>query len=454
MECPILDGDGNRRTLQTIVFEDLTQLSEIGEGYIVEYKETLNDSVKKKLPKEITAFANAAGGWIFVGVTDEGHVTCIPCSKRTGYGQIIGQIIKRSISPQPRVDVRFIPNSDNECEGVLAIQVDEGLEPPYIANGEVFVRTGSSSESYNSPADSNMLIELFRKCRAFDSANDSFCRRTIYFPPSSVHEGVERFEHPLFNIYLRAIGTNGRFCIPASAVDERKHVMSAAFESVYNEKCICHPTHNSLQFRRRVMCPVDEGAPTIELFYDGSIKACVPIVRYQESDLDDAITRLSSIVRIKNTEIVRVMDGLASVSLLLNTCSVIDEYIHSEAKDITDFVVAYEFEQMQGMLVEFRNDGYAEYVRENGLMFVGAVDQKSRPYYFDKVDSNELREDVHGYMLLHFMEGCGVPFLTANEEAKRHILEIVVGKSLAKEIGDEMGNRHKPDSARRKALDR
>lgn len=120
---------------------------------------------------------------------------------------------------------------------------------------------------------------------------------------------------------------------------------------------------------------------------------------------------------------------------------------YSEEKDITDFVVAYEFEQMQGMLVEFNNDGFAEYARENGLMFVGAVDQKSRPYYFDKDDTSEMREDVHGYMLLHFIEGCGVPFLTADEKAKRRILDIVVGKRVAKEIGDEMSNRPKSDSA-------
>ncbi len=39
-----------------------------GESYLVEFKERVNSS----LSREMTAFANASGGRIFIGVTDSG----------------------------------------------------------------------------------------------------------------------------------------------------------------------------------------------------------------------------------------------------------------------------------------------------------------------------------------------------------------------------------------------
>ncbi|HQO10599.1 MAG TPA: ATP-binding protein [Clostridiales bacterium] len=41
-----------------------------GESYLVEFKEDVNSS----LSREITAFANASGGKIYIGITDSGEV--------------------------------------------------------------------------------------------------------------------------------------------------------------------------------------------------------------------------------------------------------------------------------------------------------------------------------------------------------------------------------------------
>ena len=49
---------------------ELQELIEIGEGYHIEYKE----SADKSLAREVCAFANADGGKLLIGVTDDGII--------------------------------------------------------------------------------------------------------------------------------------------------------------------------------------------------------------------------------------------------------------------------------------------------------------------------------------------------------------------------------------------
>jgi predicted HTH transcriptional regulator len=58
--------------------EELDYIIQEGESYLVEFKERVNAS----LAREITAFANASGGRIFVGITDKGAITGVAVSNK------------------------------------------------------------------------------------------------------------------------------------------------------------------------------------------------------------------------------------------------------------------------------------------------------------------------------------------------------------------------------------
>jgi mRNA interferase MazF len=67
-------------------YTELTAALELGEGQFIEFKE-LPD---KNLPKEMVAFANASGGVIYLGITDNGKIKGIETIKQaeitdTGY---------------------------------------------------------------------------------------------------------------------------------------------------------------------------------------------------------------------------------------------------------------------------------------------------------------------------------------------------------------------------------
>ena len=50
--------------------EEMELILDEGAGYLIEFKESVSDS----LAKEMVAFANSSGGWIFLGVSDDGRI--------------------------------------------------------------------------------------------------------------------------------------------------------------------------------------------------------------------------------------------------------------------------------------------------------------------------------------------------------------------------------------------
>ena len=147
----------------------------------------LSPTVQKKLPKIIASFANSAGGWLVIGIADDDKSICPVPRLGADYSQIIGELCRRHISPAPRIDVRFLTRPDTPDEGVIVVQVLEGDFPPYVADGAVDVREGSTS----GPAASSALVELYGKATRRRLEVREFCRRTVFFAADNL---------PLFNL--------------------------------------------------------------------------------------------------------------------------------------------------------------------------------------------------------------------------------------------------------------
>lgn len=426
MECPLYDPDGNHRILRTIEFADFDQLKDIDEGYAVEYKSTFDKRVKDKLSKVITSFANANGGWIFVGIDDKGVVTRID-SPRTDYSQTIGQIAHRHITPLPEFDCRFVPDPDCVDKGVLVIEVKEGIEPPYIANGCVYMRIGSNADEFTEKADSYVLIDLHRKARAFKDELAEFNHRTIYFPPRTIRQdGSYAYTFPLFDIYLKRLYSPKKGSIPFEEFDKAVETMTKAFESVFTEKCFCQHAHHSLLFRRVINCCVDDATPVVELYYDGSMKLCAPISMYQEAEHDRALKHLSTLRPIRNTGLVRIIDGLTSAGIVMQSCQVIDAYLKLKGRTVNDYAMSVEFENMQGMMVEFRTPEFDDYVKEFGIPYIGTMDERSKPIISRRGESDELRT-VDDLVTMSFYESFGLPMATANESVRNKTIRVMLG---------------------------
>lgn len=178
MFSPFRTASGKPKTLAQVTWDDLAQLADLDEGFALEFKRSYNASVQKKIPKIIASFANSRGGWLVVGIADDDKSICPIPKPNADFSQIIGELCRRHVSPIPHFDARFICDPANTSQGVLVMQVAEGNFPPYIANGIVEVREGSTS----GPAQSPALVELYGKATKRRGEIAGFCQRSVYYP--------------------------------------------------------------------------------------------------------------------------------------------------------------------------------------------------------------------------------------------------------------------------------
>ena len=83
---------------------ELEYILQEGESYLVEFKE----KVKSSLSRELTAFSNASGGRIFIGVDDYGKIKGISNSNK-----IKSQIQDIANNCQPSIEITITPSNTN-----------------------------------------------------------------------------------------------------------------------------------------------------------------------------------------------------------------------------------------------------------------------------------------------------------------------------------------------------
>ena len=133
--------------IQTLMAEQ-----DFEESFYFELKDDRTTS--KKIAKEVSAFANTFGGYIFIGITDDKKIEgCTDWNE-----QKIHTTIHDSITPTPSFDVKKFTCSDGI---IYVIKIEEGAEPPYItSSGKIYERLSSGSIPI---VDSSKLSQIYSK---------------------------------------------------------------------------------------------------------------------------------------------------------------------------------------------------------------------------------------------------------------------------------------------------
>ncbi len=135
-----------------ITLEELLTMIRLGEDTGVEFKEARfsGDRVvtpeRDKLAKEISAMANAKGGWLLLGVEDKTHkVIGIPLNRMDALTRFLEATCNDSIKPPVVVAYyrRELPDELGDTVPVLAVRIDQS---PYVhqTGKGYFYRAGSS----------------------------------------------------------------------------------------------------------------------------------------------------------------------------------------------------------------------------------------------------------------------------------------------------------------------
>lgn len=138
----------------------------VAESWYIEYKEFLITD-PKKIAKSISAFANAEGGWYFMGIKSDSktniatNICGIETSEHRDLADRISKLIVGNIAPVPDFEIKLI-NLDSD-RFVVLIRVEEGIEPPYItSSGTIHQREHNA----NNPVRDRYLIEkMYEKAK-------------------------------------------------------------------------------------------------------------------------------------------------------------------------------------------------------------------------------------------------------------------------------------------------
>ncbi len=125
--------------------------ADLDENFFVEFK---NDEVTTRgLAKEICAFSNTFGGYIFLGIEDDKTIT--GCVKWTE--EKINNVFRDLIHPNPPFDIKRLSKNGKK---IYVIRIDEGGNPPYITNsGIIYERISSSSNPVSDSSTINRILE-------------------------------------------------------------------------------------------------------------------------------------------------------------------------------------------------------------------------------------------------------------------------------------------------------
>ncbi len=111
--------------------KELKQLIQTGEGYHLEFKESLD----KSLIEEVCAFANSSGGKVLLGVSDDGEIKGISTDNN-----ILSRIQNVVNRLEPKLNIKI-----SVSESIIVVDVLQGGEKPYGCSRGFFIRIGPNS---------------------------------------------------------------------------------------------------------------------------------------------------------------------------------------------------------------------------------------------------------------------------------------------------------------------
>ena len=421
MFSPFRTPDGTPKALIDITWDDLSQLAELDEGFVLEFKRAYTPSVQKKIPKIIASFANSRGGWLVVGIADDDKSICPIERPAADFSQIIGELCRRHISPTPVFDLRFLTNPDDRTHGVLVLQVEEGNFPPYIADGVVEVREGSTS----GPAAGNALVELYDKATQRRAELADFCQRTVYYPTAGRAAGcraagagvadaatgtaaIDAASTPLFDLYLPRMARRGLDAPSRAEINAHIAAMRASFAQQGMTAHVQH-AHDSRIIRSGAVSDASDMHSAIELFGDESMKLSVPAILLTGAARKRAIESMRA-AGLTVGDSARLIDASATLRRVTRMASLLDRYVRMRNMSWQQYAVAYQLEHMAGVMLWSDEPLYLDYIRTRGALFCGTTDCVSRTRYLDDGDHDAFR--ARQFAGSHFFEACGLPLGT------------------------------------------
>jgi len=180
------------KDFQSLNVDDLAVLTEVSEGWYVEYKREMSKA--DSVAKSISAFANTYGGWLFYGINEKSKAEAVAGSFPGIAAQDIAASLNRIrhavaqlVSPSPHFDVCVIAGPSEklgltEGASVIVVRVPRSLNTPHVhQRGVIYRRVGDGSEPV-AETDRTRLEHLVDRRKALDRHYAKLFRSHVDIP--------------------------------------------------------------------------------------------------------------------------------------------------------------------------------------------------------------------------------------------------------------------------------
>lgn len=386
MYSPFRNENGDYIDIDNLQYKHLSQLTNIDEGYKVEYKENFNDNVRNKIPAIISSFANSDGGWLFLGIADSTHDVVPIQEQRSDFSQTISQKLKEFVSPIPQFECKFLRNPECNTEGVVVIYIYPGIFPPYVSNGTIYIRNGSSKEPIKSE---RATIEfLFKKASSFQEKISSFCHREIYYPCTRTDSGQEIRNYVICNIYLKNL-----FGLEESKLRTPKDITKLWEYLINRQENLFEQMQRgqeSVILWHRWLNPLNGNGVTLvlEIFFDLSIKIHIPIWTCTNDSSDNNLNKY----RTTAGAYTKIFDGLTAYNCVRGSLNTVCQLLQEYKQHLEHYAFCLELENCENAVLYFSGNLYQNEVDKNGLCF--ACKPKIKSNFVNFIDSDLTWEQI------------------------------------------------------------
>ena len=119
------------------------------------------DPAVESMDGEMVAFANAAGGTLFLGIDDEGGVEGIPRDRQDGVQAWVANIAAQNCEPpiRPTIRLQTLDDAVGNARTVMLVEVPRGIYVHRTTGGRYYLRVGSTKRDLRPPE----LARLFQE---------------------------------------------------------------------------------------------------------------------------------------------------------------------------------------------------------------------------------------------------------------------------------------------------
>ena len=407
------DRNGNEKNINTVVFRDIKKIltSEMHEGYYIDFKkdyniEHPNPKIAKKakldLIDDICSFANNEGGWLIFGIEEDENRNFIDCpitkKTRLDYNQQISEILNNGdCNPKPNFETKFVTLPQDKSKGYLLIHVLEGINTPYISNGRIKTRLGSSAKSVDIK-ERNSLDFLYKKRKNLDDEMKEFCKREIYYAPTFDSLIRTKYEMPLISVYIKS---NSSFELRNYEEIEKLAKMicnNTIFRGYYFSS-------KSIIFYNAEVDHSKTATAMVELFFDYSIKMHIPLPKFKDNDISNIINSLPANYHSYDFKKYVLFDGISLVDIFISILNLYNKILEEKLINVSNAQVAVTFENTQNCIFIRNQQNYYQFIAQEGLkqciLSSSSVNCLLKPFLDEKNKIN-IFPFVNEMIIMHF----------------------------------------------------